>query len=324
MSALDRILDPGRAVLFGYARTALEYGYRHLDLKKGDEVLYPDLICDVTMTPCKRLGLKVKFYKVKEDLEPDCGSVEKLVNERTRAVLAVNYFGFPQDLKPLKEVCSRNGLYLIEDNSHSFLSMADGRPLGLRGDIGLLSFRKLVPILNGAALLVNRAFEGAEGLEGLRRMGACLPAERRGRRLVSFLKLAESRYRLPLGRLRRREPAIPPHGSTEDEEMDFRIDEWSLSVLSGYPFEREARRRRANYLKWVQRLSPKGFREVRELPQGAVPSSCPMFVDERDRWFRSYLKKGHRVSVWPTLPLEVWKADGGAVSIWKRLILFPV
>ncbi|MCL4873337.1 aminotransferase class V-fold PLP-dependent enzyme [bacterium] len=323
-SALEHMIDPMRAVLFGYARTALEYGYGYLGLKQGDEVLYPDLICDVMMVPCQRLGLKVRFYKVKEDLEPDLKSVERLMTKRTRAVLAVNYFGFPQDLKALKEACSSNGLYLIEDSSHGFLGKADGMALGTRGDLGLLSFRKLVPVLNGAALLVNRADEAAKGLEGLKRASAGLPAERRKRRLVPYLKLAQAKYGLPLGRLRRRETVIPPHGSTEGEAMDFRADEWSLSVLAGYPFEKEARRRRANYRKWVERLSGKGFRVVKELPYGAVPSSCPMFVEERDRWFSRYLRKGHEVGVWPTLPLEVWKAGGSAVSIWEKLILFPV
>ncbi|WKZ33194.1 MAG: aminotransferase class V-fold PLP-dependent enzyme [Thermodesulfobacteriota bacterium] len=324
MSPLEGILDPDRAVLFGYARTALEYGYRHLGLKQGDEVLYPDLICDVMMVPCQRLGLKVKFYKVKDDLEPDLKSVARLITEKTKAVLAVNYFGFPQDLKALKEACSSKGLYLIEDSSHSFLGKADGMAPGMRGDMGLLSFRKLVPVLNGAALLVNRADEAAKGLEGLKRMSAGLPAEKRKRRLVSYLKLAQARYGLPLGKLRRRETVTPPHGSTESEAMDFGADEWSLSVLAGYPFEKEARRRRANYRKWVERLSGEGFRAVKELPLGVVPSSCPMFVDERDKWLRKYSRKGHGVSAWPTLPLEVWKAGGSAVSIWKKLILFPV
>ncbi|MBZ0220831.1 MAG: DegT/DnrJ/EryC1/StrS family aminotransferase [Candidatus Methylomirabilis sp.] len=324
MSALDEIIGSDRAVLFGYARTALEYGYRHLGLGEGDEVLYPDLICDVLMVPCQRLGLKVRFYSVGPDLGPDLESVARLITEKTRAVLAVNYFGFPQDLKKLSEVCKRNGLYLIEDSSHGFLGKADGMALGTRGDIGLLSFRKLVPILNGAALLVNRGAPGAEGLESLRRISAGLPAEKRKPRFASFLKLAEAKYNLQLGRLRKREPVIPPHGSTEGEAMDFRADEWSLAVLSGYPFDREAKRRRENYRKWVEKLSAKGFRMVKELHHGSVPSSCPMLVDERDKWFRRYLVKGYRVSVWPTLPLEVWKSDGSAVSIWKKLILFPV
>ncbi len=324
MSPLEGMLDPGRAVLFGYARTALEYGFRHLGLGEGDEVLYPDLICDVMMVPCRRLGLKVKFYRVGPDLGADLESVEGLITARTKAVLAVNYFGLPQDLKELKEICKRSGLYLVEDSSHSFLGKADGTAPGLRGDIGLLSFRKLVPVLNGAALLVNTGAQGAKGLESLRRVSAGLPAERAQGRHASYLKLVEAKYGLPLGRLRKRVAAVPPHGSTEGEAMDFGFDEWSLSVLSGYPFEREMARRRANYRKWVERLSAKGFRKVRELPEGAVPSSCPMYVDERDRWFSSYLSKGHRVSVWPTLPLEVWKAGGSAVSIWKRLVLFPV
>jgi hypothetical protein len=71
-------------------------------------------------------------------------------------VLAVNYFGFAQDLSPFREYCSTTGATLIEDNAHGFLSKdSDGNLLGTRADLGITSIRKTFRLVNGAALYVS-------------------------------------------------------------------------------------------------------------------------------------------------------------------------
>lgn len=78
-----------------------------------------------------------------------------------KAVLAVNYFGFAQDLTPFREYCLQTGATLIEDNAHGFLSKdSDGNLLGTRTGLGITSIRKTVRLINGAALHVS----GSENL----------------------------------------------------------------------------------------------------------------------------------------------------------------
>lgn len=78
-----------------------------------------------------------------------------------KAVLAVNYFGFAQDLTPFREYCLQTGAALIEDNAHGFLSKdSDGNLLGTRTGLGITSIRKTVRLINGAALHVS----GSENL----------------------------------------------------------------------------------------------------------------------------------------------------------------
>jgi len=73
--------------------------------------------------------------------------------------MAVNYFGFAQDLSPFREYCSQTGATLIEDNAHGFLSKdTSGILLGTRADLGITSIRKTFRLVNGAALY----FSGAE------------------------------------------------------------------------------------------------------------------------------------------------------------------
>jgi len=82
--------------------------------------------------------------------------VDLLNSQRCKAVLAVNYFGFAQDLSPFREYCSTTGATLIEDNAHGFLSKdTAGKLLGTRAHLGITSIRKTFRLVNGAALYVS-------------------------------------------------------------------------------------------------------------------------------------------------------------------------
>jgi len=82
--------------------------------------------------------------------------VDLLNSQRCKAVLAVHYFGFAQDLSPFREYCSTTGATLIEDNAHGFLSKdSAGKLLGTRANLGITSIRKTFRLVNGAALYVS-------------------------------------------------------------------------------------------------------------------------------------------------------------------------
>lgn len=79
-----------------------------------------------------------------------------LNSQQCKAVLAVNYFGFAQELAPFREYCLRTGATLIEDNAHGFLSKdTSGVLLGMRTGLGITSIRKTFRLVNGAALFFS-------------------------------------------------------------------------------------------------------------------------------------------------------------------------
>ena len=45
----------------------------------------------------------------------DPAAVEAAITERTKAVVAVDIYGYPCELDPLRELCERHGLTLIQD-----------------------------------------------------------------------------------------------------------------------------------------------------------------------------------------------------------------
>jgi len=61
-----------------------------------------------------KYGGEVKFYNVSLDLKPDFTDIKSKIDGKTRAILAVHYFGFPQPIRQFRELCQEHGLYLIE------------------------------------------------------------------------------------------------------------------------------------------------------------------------------------------------------------------
>lgn len=139
--------------LFSLARYALLEGLAILGVSPGQKVLVPAFICRDLLASIYSAGAEPVFYPVDRSLAPQLLPMAPNV----KAVLAVNYFGFPQELEPFRVYCSAHGACLIEDNAHGFLSRdTQGRLLGSRGDLGIFSLRKTFTMHDGAALLLNR------------------------------------------------------------------------------------------------------------------------------------------------------------------------
>lgn len=111
--------DPGIAAEYRYfslGRHALRAGFSALGVGKGDLVLMPAFICRDLLAAVHAVQAEVLFYPVDEHLVPHSLPVD----DRVKAVLSVNYFGFPQALDLLRDYCTNSGAALIEDNAHGF------------------------------------------------------------------------------------------------------------------------------------------------------------------------------------------------------------
>ena len=138
-----------------YARNALWSALSAARVGPGDSVLLPDFICKDVLFAIERVGARPVYYPLERTLQVASGLE---LQPSAKVVIAVNYFGFAQDLAPFHAYCERTGALLIEDNAHGLFSRdSSGRLLGTRGDAGLFSFRKTLPVQNGAALTINDA-----------------------------------------------------------------------------------------------------------------------------------------------------------------------
>jgi perosamine synthetase len=313
-------------VYFGYGRTALEYGYKLIGMEPGDEIIYPEYICDVTLVPCRKMGITTRFYPVDERLNPDLVETKKLMTQRTKAFLSVNYFGFPQSFEEIRKFCKENNLIFIEDNAHGFLSRTDDILLGSFGDISVFSFRKTLGTFNGAALVINNQelLPQSEKDPKAYFEGGLL----KERDLIKRLRVLKWYIERKLGKkLVKKELSIPQHGSTQDEDLPFLIDGLSLKKITKVNYTDEVERRRKMYSSWLE--FSEGHDDILPLfptlPDGVCPLAMPFLTDNRGKWLKWGEKKKLYVSPWPTLPFEVGRnSDSNAINLWKKLLLFPL
>ena len=114
--------------------------------------MLPDYICDVVIHPLDQLGIKYKYYPINDDLTPKWDELGNRVDETTKALLMVHYFGQPQDIEKFQNFCKEHNLMLIEDNAHGHGGKYNDHLLGTFGDIGISSPRKILNMYSGGCL----------------------------------------------------------------------------------------------------------------------------------------------------------------------------
>lgn len=112
-----------------------------LDFQPGDEIIvspiadYGDLC-----------GLLFENYiPVFCDTEPGTGlisarTIEPCITERTKAILAVNFFGLACDFDPIMELAKKHNIIVIEDVCQSVMATYNERLSGTLADIAVFSF----------------------------------------------------------------------------------------------------------------------------------------------------------------------------------------
>lgn len=137
---VERAWSPaGDALVCLSARSGFDLLLSALDLPAGSEVL----VSAVTIPDMARIVADHGLTPVPVDVDPATLAprldvLDRLINQRCRAVLVAHLFGGRLDLAPVAERCRRHGLLLIEDCAQSFRGPGDtGTP---DADASLFSF----------------------------------------------------------------------------------------------------------------------------------------------------------------------------------------
>ena len=137
---------------------ALEMCAILLDIKKGDEVIIPSFTFVSTANAFVLRGAKIVFADSCEDHpNMDTRNLERLITEKTRAIVAVHYAGVQCDIEYLKDLCDRHNLYLVEDAAQAIDVQHNNRYLGSFGHLSTFSFHetKNVQCGEGGLLVIN-------------------------------------------------------------------------------------------------------------------------------------------------------------------------
>lgn len=126
-----------------YALTSEKLGERRI--KKGDEVITVAAGFPTTVTPIIQFGAVPVFVDVTiPEYNIDVSMLENALSAKTKAVMVAHTLGNPFNLNAIKDFCTRNNLWLVEDNCDALGSkyLIDGewKYTGTIGDIGTSSF----------------------------------------------------------------------------------------------------------------------------------------------------------------------------------------
>lgn len=114
-------------------------------IKRGDEVITVACGFPTTVAPILQYGAVPVFVDVTiPQYNIDVSALDDALSSKTKAVMIAHTLGNPFDLKAVKEFCTKNNLWLIEDNCDALGSVytIDGLTqfTGTWGDIGTSSF----------------------------------------------------------------------------------------------------------------------------------------------------------------------------------------
>ena len=138
--------------------TALHLSLHLLGIGSGDEVVVPSFSFIATANCARYVGATPVFADVElEDGNISVRTVEPVLTERTRAVVVVDQGGLPADVGPLREVCDRRGIALVEDAACAAGSRYRGAPIGAGTTLAAWSFhpRKLLTTGEGGMLTTS-------------------------------------------------------------------------------------------------------------------------------------------------------------------------
>jgi dTDP-4-amino-4,6-dideoxygalactose transaminase len=75
-------------------------------------------------------------------LNVTAATIEKVLSDKTKAVIVTHLFGNPCEMKAIMELANARGIPVIEDTAQSFLATCDGKYAGTIGKIGAFSFQQ--------------------------------------------------------------------------------------------------------------------------------------------------------------------------------------
>jgi len=140
-------------VLTTSGRAALLLALRILGVGKGDRVLVPTYHCPTMVAPVVRWGAVPIFYPITRTAEPDCAYLASEAASGAKMLLAAHFFGLPLPMAELRHECDRRSILLIEDCTHAFFGLSEGRVVGSSGAVAIASLPKFFAVTEGGCLV---------------------------------------------------------------------------------------------------------------------------------------------------------------------------
>lgn len=318
-------LDAAQTWAFSRGCGALDALLRGLALGPGQGLLAPSYLCRDVVDVFESSSVPVTLYGIDACGRFDPAEIARKITPAIRAVYLVHYFGFPQQVHQLRRMADAAGILLIEDCAHSLFGRFADRWLGEYGDASVFSLRKTLPLPDGGALVVNNPQVVIQSTAP--KMPAAATARRTARLLMKSL-LVGLQWR-PQQRWRPEETRSLPSGeAAETATPVIRMSATAGRLYRGADVAHITTQRRANFRFYLDRLREEAM--YPELPDGVVPFSFPVLIDQRDAVAAELAHRGLSLNMgFPEAPVassaQTGDADlSGARLLAARVLELPV
>ncbi|MDN3643783.1 DegT/DnrJ/EryC1/StrS family aminotransferase [Lutimonas halocynthiae] len=144
-------------------------------MKKGDEVIVPANTYIASVLAISDNSLVPVFVEPNEQTyNLDSEKIEKVITNKTKAILTVHLYGQNSVDEKILEVCKKNDLKLVEDAAQSHGALWQGKVMGSIGDAAGHSFYpgKNLGALGDAGAVTTSDETLAKTIKGLRNYGS--------------------------------------------------------------------------------------------------------------------------------------------------------
>ncbi|MDU9767121.1 UDP-4-amino-4,6-dideoxy-N-acetyl-beta-L-altrosamine transaminase [Helicobacter pylori] len=157
--ALCEFLGVKHALVFNSATSALLTLYRNFSGFSADcnEIITTPISFVATANMLLESGYTPVFAGIKNDGNIDELALEKLINERTKAIVSVDYAGKSVEIGSIQKLCKKHSLSFLSDSSHALGSEYQNKKVGGFALASVFSFHAIKPITTaeGGAVVTN-------------------------------------------------------------------------------------------------------------------------------------------------------------------------
>lgn len=252
----------------------------------------PIYTCETVLAPFHKAGYELLFYDVDENMRP---RFDPSVLDKISIISICGYFGFSTYDREFVAECSRRGIAVIEDTTHSIFS-ADG--VDPHCDYIVGSFRKWLGVAcGGFAIKTKGKFS--------------IPALPPNEEHVNWRKELYELKTNASPQTPEEEEALSKQGDELfwKSEMKlrqmfdyFESDEESAHIMQYFPIADLQKKRRENYQYLLDHLKPSDAWKLvfPTLPEGTVPCHLTLYAADRDSFREKLLSNGIScTSFWP-------------------------
>lgn len=153
----EEYIGGGNTLSLNSGTAALHIALILAGVKEGDEVISTALTAEPTNVAIKMVGAKVRWA----DIDYSTGnisadSIEKAINQTTKAIIVVDYAGIPVDVERIQELSKKYNIPVIEDAAHALGAKYKGKKTGNHFPFTVYSFQaiKHLTTIDGGALQI--------------------------------------------------------------------------------------------------------------------------------------------------------------------------